>query len=127
MLKLKCLTFIQVWAFGLILSGIVTIWSWNGALVLPLIKRKFYKRMLTFMISLAFGCLTSNSLLKYIPLVKLYFNSYLNFESLKHTFEIFLQADGFDIPFLDEANYSYFFKHLVILAVIFFSSCSKDL
>ena len=59
----------QVWLYGLLLSGVVTIWSWNGAVVLPIINKKFYKRILTFMISLAFGTMTSNSLLKYIPLV----------------------------------------------------------
>jgi hypothetical protein len=37
------------------LSGIVTVWSWNGAIVLPIINKKIYKRVLTFMISLAFG------------------------------------------------------------------------
>jgi hypothetical protein len=58
-----------VWLFGMLLTGVVTLWSWNGGVVLPIIKKKFYKRVLTFMISLAFGCLSSNGLLKYIPLV----------------------------------------------------------
>ncbi len=60
--------------------------SWNGIIVLPFINKKIYKRILTFMISLAFGTMTSNSLLKYIPLVrqlKFYLNYikklYLNF------------------------------------------------
>ena len=59
----------QIWIYGLLLSGVVTLWSWNGAVVLPIINKKIYKRVLTFMISLAFGTMTSNSLLKYIPLV----------------------------------------------------------
>lgn len=61
--------FVLVWAFGLLLSGIVTIWSWSGAIALTIIEKKIYKRLLTFMISLAFGCLIANSILKYVPLV----------------------------------------------------------
>lgn len=58
------------WLLGMIFSGVVTLWSWNGAVFLPIIEKKFYKRVLTFMISLAFGCLTCNSLLNYLPLVR---------------------------------------------------------
>ena len=69
----------QVWLYGMLLSGVVTIWSWNGAIVLPIIRKKYYKRVLTFMISIAFGCLTCNSLLKYVPLVRisLFYSNYI--------------------------------------------------
>jgi hypothetical protein len=64
------------WLLGMIFTGVVTLWSWNGAVFLPIIEKKFYKRVLTFMISLAFGCLTCNSLLNYLPLVSyLFLNS----------------------------------------------------
>ena len=66
------------WLLGMIFTSIVTLWSWNGAVFLPIIEKKFYKRVLTFMISLAFGCLTCNSLLNYLPLVS---NVLLTFES----------------------------------------------
>lgn len=67
----KCTLINKEWVYGMLLSGVVSIWSWGGAIIFPIIQKKIYKRMLTFMISLAFGCLTCNSLLKYIPLVGL--------------------------------------------------------
>lgn len=75
----------------------VTLWSWGGGVVLPFIKSKIYKRSLTFMISLAFGVVSSNSILKYLPL-----------------------ADGFDYANLEDPSGTYFYKHMIILFMIFF-------
>jgi zinc transporter ZupT len=89
------LTGLAKWLFGMVLSGIVTLWSWNGAILIPLARRPIYKTFLTYMISLAFGCLLSNSLLKYVPL-----------------------ADQTEELFLDQPNQSSFFKHLLMIIVI---------
>jgi hypothetical protein len=111
-----------VWIYGILLSGVVTLWSWNGAVVLPIIKKKFYKRVLTFMISLAFGTLTCNSLLKYVPLVCSHdLKTALSMLSNDYQTVFFIsKADGFDEPILDFPDNTYFYKHLVILGVILF-------
>lgn len=49
------------------------------------------------MISLAFGVVASNSILKYLPL-----------------------ADGLDYANIEDGNNTYFFKHMLILFIILF-------
>ena len=59
----------KAWVIGLLFAGIVTLWSWNGLIVFPVITTKAYKRVLCFMIALAFSCMSTNGLLNYVALV----------------------------------------------------------
>ena len=112
----------KAWLIGIVLAAVVTLWSWNGGLVLPFIKSKLYKRALTMMISLAFGVMSANSILKYLPLVSQNSSTCLLLtQNLVKKFHFSTQkADGFENKSLEETQYTYFYKHLIILAGLFF-------
>ena len=62
----------------------------------------------------------SNSLLKFIPLVAFFvFDIHYNELIIIIKIAIIKKADGFDYVFLEESE-TFFYKHLVILCVIFF-------
>ncbi|XP_078333972.1 metal cation symporter ZIP8-like isoform X2 [Crassostrea virginica] len=55
------------WGFGFLFVTIINICSLAGAVVLPFMKKKFYVKILIFMVSLAVGSLAGSGLLVLIP------------------------------------------------------------
>lgn len=105
---------------GLLFATIVTLWSWIGGLVLPFINSPKYKRILAGMIALACGCVLSNSLLKFVPLVC--FNKfYLLIPGVFENFVVLIKkAVGNELVNLDNPEDSYFLKHVLFICIIFF-------
>lgn len=55
------------WGFGFLFVTIINICSLAGAVVLPFMKKKFYVKILIFMVALAVGSLAGSGLLVLIP------------------------------------------------------------
>ncbi|XP_062567238.1 metal cation symporter ZIP8-like isoform X2 [Saccostrea cucullata] len=55
------------WGFGFLFVTIINICSLAGAVVLPFMKRKFYVKILIFMVALAVGSLAGSGMLVLIP------------------------------------------------------------
>ena len=62
---------LSAWGFGFLFVTIINICSLAGAVVLPFMKKKFYVKILIFMVSLAVGSLAGSGLLVLIPEVGL--------------------------------------------------------
>lgn len=56
-----------VWGYGLLCVTIISLCSLLGAIVVPVMKKTFYKRLLLYFIALAIGTLYSNALFQLIP------------------------------------------------------------
>lgn len=56
-----------VWGYGLLCVTIISLCSLLGAVVVPVMKKTFYKRLLLYFIALAIGTLYSNALFQLIP------------------------------------------------------------
>nr|AKN21677.1 slc39a-12 [Schmidtea mediterranea] len=64
----KCnLSSLKMWVYGFISVTIINACAGLGILFIPLMNKKFYKVLMTFMISLAVGSLTGSALLILIP------------------------------------------------------------
>uniref|UniRef100_G1PGD0 Metal cation symporter ZIP14 n=1 Tax=Myotis lucifugus TaxID=59463 RepID=G1PGD0_MYOLU len=58
---------VEVWGYGLLCVTIISLCSLLGAIVVPFMKKTFYKRLLLYFIALAIGTLYSNALFQLIP------------------------------------------------------------
>lgn len=58
---------VEVWGYGLLCVTIISLCSLLGAIVVPVMKKTFYKRLLLYFIALAIGTLYSNALFQLIP------------------------------------------------------------
>lgn len=61
-----------VWGYGILCVTLISLCSLAGAIVVPFMKKTFYKRLLLYFIALAIGTLYSNALFQLIPEVASY-------------------------------------------------------
>ncbi|XP_057687891.1 metal cation symporter ZIP14 isoform X1 [Corythoichthys intestinalis] len=57
----------EVWGYGFLCVTLISLCSLLGAIVVPFMKKTFYKRVLLYFIALAIGTLYSNALFQLIP------------------------------------------------------------
>ncbi|CAG07784.1 unnamed protein product, partial [Tetraodon nigroviridis] len=60
-------TYAEVWGYGILSVTLISLCSLAGAIVVPFMKKTFYKRLLLYFIALAIGTLYSNALFQLIP------------------------------------------------------------
>ncbi|XP_017286291.1 metal cation symporter ZIP14 isoform X1 [Kryptolebias marmoratus] len=57
----------EVWGYGILCVTLISLCSLVGAIVVPFMRKTFYKRLLLYFIALAIGTLYSNALFQLIP------------------------------------------------------------
>lgn len=76
----KCIFFTLVWGYAIAAIAIISLSSLMVIVVIPLLGKSFYNKLMSFLVALAIGCLAGDALLHLIPHVCMFVTAAINFK-----------------------------------------------